>query len=491
MVWTSAGKAGRAILQVATLAVLSRLVSPADFGVVSAALVVIGFSQIFSRLGLGPALVQREELDERHLKTAFTASVLFGLLVGAIVWVCSPLAAIFFRMPTVAPVLRALAWTFPLTSLAVVSESLIQRDLRFRWLASREVLSFGVGYGVVGIIAAWAGLGVWALVWANLAQVGVNTLLMVIGRPPTIGLWPDRQALRELTYYGGGFTAGRIANYFALQGDNLVVGRWLGAAALGLYGRAYQLMAMPSNLFGDVLDNVLFPALARKQGNPEQLGTAYARGCALIALVVLPVSVVLVVLAPEVIHVVLGPKWTGVVVPFQILAAGMLFRTSYKMSDSLSRATGAVYRRAWRQGLNAALVIGGAWVGRFWGVPGVAAAVLLALATNYLMMAQLSLTVCRMSWGRFLGAQAPAAALALAGGVTSWALITVLRGGHLPSVVRLIAVGSVVLIGSGLLVWRLPRVFLGEEGLWMLQTAQGYLQREPAGAAIGKSHAGR
>jgi hypothetical protein len=96
-----------------------------------------------------------------------------------------------------------------------------------------------------------------------------------------------------------------------------------------------------------------------------------------------------------------------------------------------------------------------------------------------------------MSWGRFLGAQAPAAALALAGGVTSWALITVLRGGHLPSVVRLIAVGSVVLIGSGLLVWRLPRVFLGEEGLWMLQTAQGYLHREPAGAAIGKSHAGR
>src|SRR2546426_9124427 len=118
--------------------------------------------------------------------------------------------------------------------------------------------------------------------------------------------------------------------------------------------------------------STLFPYTTLFRSNAQRLAAAYRRGVALIALVVLPISVALVLLAPEVIDVVLGPRWTSVIAPFQILAVGMLFRTSSKMGDSLTRATGAVYRRAWRQMLYAALVVGGAVVGKHWGIEGVA-----------------------------------------------------------------------------------------------------------------------
>ncbi len=482
MLWTGGGKAARAVLQILVLAVLSRLVSPADFGVVSAALVVVGFSQIFSRMGLGPALVQRPTLEPRHLRAAFTASVLTAFGFALALWISAPAIAAFYRIPRVEPVLRALAWMFPLSGLSVVAESLMQRELRFRWLAQREVASYFLGYGIVGIGLAYAGWGVWALVWANLVQTGVNTVLLLIGHPPSFSLWPDRQSVRDLTYFGGGFTIGRVANYLAVQGDNLVTGRWLGASALGVYSRAYQLMAVPSVLFGDVLDNVLFPSLSRLQDDKARLGSAYVRGVSLIALLMLPTSVFLVVLAPELIRVVLGPKWEAVVGPFQVLGAGMLFRTSYKMSDSLARATGAVYRRAWRQALYAGMVIGGALIGQRAGVTGVAVAVSLALGINFVMMAHLSLQVCEIGWGRFLRAHLPAAALAAASGLAGWMLVEMLRHAGVPPLARLLGAGLASVLVSLCLLKAWPEQFLGTNGTWLLQTFRAYVSQRFAPA---------
>ena len=121
------------------------------------------------------------------------------------------------------------------------------------------------------------------------------------------------------------------------EGDYLVVGRWLGSSSLGLYTRARKLMGAPASLLGGMLDDVLFPAMARVQDDLPRLGLAYRRGVSLVALTMLPLSALLMVLAPEVIAVALGPQWLGAVVPFQILAVGLLLRTSYKMSDSLAR----------------------------------------------------------------------------------------------------------------------------------------------------------
>lgn len=477
MLWVAFGHGGRVVLQFVVIGILARLLTPADFGVVSAALVIIGFASIFSQLGLGPALVQRPNLEPRHVQAAFTGSVVFGLLIGVLIWLAAPLAAAFYRIDSVAPVLRVLAWTFPLKGIAVVSESLLQRDMGFRWLANRELASYGLGYGLLGVALAWNGAGVWALVGANMAQAIVNTALLVIARPPSVRLRVDPAACRELASFGGGFTAAKIGNRIALQGDNLVVGRWLGPEALGIYGRAYHLMAMPAALFGDIVDTALFPAMAKVQNQAQRLETAYRRGISLVALVILPASALFFTLAPELVYLLLGPQWSSVVIPFQVLAAGMLFRTSYKLSDSISRATGAVYRRAWRQAVFASLVVGGAWVGQHWGVNYVAAGVLGALLINFLLMAQLSLSVSGMTWRRFFAAHAAAIPLTAISVAVAFGLVTILRQWDSPVVLRLLVPGGAALICLTVLAWRLPRLFLGADGLWMIQFLRELLSK--------------
>ncbi len=482
LLWMAWGKGAYAVLGMIVLGVLARLLTPAEFGVVSAALVVIGFTNIFSQLGLGPAIVQRPTLEQRHIDTAFLSTVLFGLSLAGLTWLVAPAVSGFFRIAGLTPVLRALALLFPLTGLGVVAESLAKRELRFRWLANVEVLSYALGYGAVGIALAVMGFGVWALVGGEIARSTLRTGILLSDQPPRLRPALEWTAFHDLLYFGGGFTIAKAANFLALQGDNLVVARTLGASALGLYGRAYSLMAAPATGFGGILDNVLFPAMAKVQHDRPRLARAYTRGVALLSVLMLPTSAVLFVLAPEVVQVVLGPKWTEVVAPFRILAIGMLFRTSYKMSDSLSRSTGAVYRRAWRQIVYAGLVIGGAWVGQHWGIAGVALGILLAVTVNFLLMAHLSLAVARIGWGTFARTHVPGLALTAALLPMAWGVATLLRSWSWPALGVATATGLVVAAGAAGLAWRAPAVFLGPDVRWAAATLHDYLPRRSSTA---------
>ena len=477
VLWMAWGKGAHAVLQMVILAVLARLLLPAEFGVVTAALVVIGFAGVFSQLGLGPAVVQRPTLERRHIDSAFGASVLFGLILGTATWTAAPAFAAFFRIEGVAPVLRVLAILFPLNGLAVVAESLAKRDLRFRWLANVDVASYALGYGLVGITLAALDAGVWALVGGEIAKSVLRAAILLVDRPPGLRLELEARACRELLYFGGGFTIARAANYLALQGDNLVVARTLGPVALGFYGRAYGLMAGPAIGLGGVLDTVLFPAMAKVQHDRARLSRAYLRGVSLLATTILPLSAVLFVLAPEVVAIVLGPKWGEVVIPFQILAVGMLFRTSYKMSDSLARSTGAVYRRAWRQIVYAGLVILGAWLGQRWGITGVATGVLLAVTVNFALMAHLSLSLTGVATGAFVRAHLPAVLLSAAIVPVAWATAVVARGLAVSALGVAFATGTIVAVWGTLLMWRVARRLLGPDIDWALATARGMARR--------------
>ncbi len=468
MFWLLSGSGVQALLRIIVIVVMARLLAPADFGLVAGALVFIDFVEVFSDMGLGLVIVQRPELTSEHVRTGFTLSALLGLLFAAGIWFAAPAIAGVFRMEGMTTILRAMAVVFPIDSLSLVASALLQRELKFRRLAGISIVAYVVGYGAVGVTLALLGFGVWALVGAYLAQTLIVSLTLLVVQPHPKRPLLDRGALREMTYMGAGFSASQICNYIALKGDNAIVGRWLGAGALGLYTRAYGLMTMSVTIFGSAFDRVLFASLSKIQRERERLSLAFRRGTALIALLILPTSAVSFVLAPELIHVLLGPRWAGVVAPFQILAAGMLFRTSYKVSASVARATGAVYRSAWRQAVYAVAVIAGALVGQFWGVAGVALGVLLALAVFFLLMAQLSVHLTSITWRDYLAAHLPAAFLTLVIGVETWAVATALRGAAAPPALLLLVAVSVALVTFAVIVRLSPRLALGEDGLWAL-----------------------
>lgn len=435
-----------------------------DFGIVSIALVVTGIAAMFAQLGVGPAVVQRTDLRIAHLDAAWLLSIVFGLLTAGVIYLAAPALAGFFRTPELIATLRALCLVFPIAGVGVVTEALIQRDLRFDLVARAEVFSYLAGFGIVAVALAWFGWGAWALVWGQVAQSWMKTELLFKFHPWRPSLRFSRQAGWDLARFSSGLTIARLANYLASNGDRLVAGRFLGPELLGIYGRAYQLMVQPANIVGSVLEKVLFPAMAKVQEDLPRLAAVFRQGSRLLASVMLPGTAILWLTAPEMVRVLLGEKWDAVIPPFQILSLALLFRTSMKLSNSLIRARGAVFHMAWMQGLYAAATIGFAWAGQGWGVAGISTGVLASIALCYTLGSILALRLTGLHLGHYVWDHLPGAALGLAVLLAGWLPCNHLRAQGAGDAVVLAVTLAAMFAVAGAAIACSPRTFLGPEG---------------------------
>ncbi len=396
-VWAFTGSAGQAVLQIAATIVLARLLTPEQFGSVAAALLIVGLAQLLTQLGVSAALVQRQTLTDEDVAAAFGFSVLVSLVFAVALATSASVLNPLVGLPADARLLPLLAPALVLAGIAAVPSGLLQRRLQFRQLAVVDLIAAGPAMIGVSVVLALAGLGAFALAWAEIVAALVTAAGYLLLARPTLRLLAPGEAwarLRPMIGFGSGYSLAQLGNWAAQNADNLVVANVLGTGALGVYSRAYNLLSEPAAVIGGAADKVLFPAMARVRDDGERLRTAYVRSASLIALVTAPASVMLCVLAPEVVRVLLGPRWGAVVLPLRVFALVLLPRTTYKISTSLTRATGAVYRSAWRTWLYAAEVVVFCSVGaRVAGVDGVAVGAAVAIVAHFLVMLRFSARV--------------------------------------------------------------------------------------------------
>ncbi len=395
--WSFTSSAGQAVLQIGATVVLARLLTPAEFGSAAAALLVVGLTQLVTQLGVAAALVHRADLSDTEVAAAFWFSVILSAVFAAGMYAFSVPLGGFVGLPPDSHLLRLLSVTLLLAGATAVPAGLLQRRLRFRPMAVVDLLAAGPATIGVSVVLAAQGLGPDALAWGVIVAALVTAVgYAAIARPAVTPMSPAVawHNLRPMIGFGSGYSLTQLGNWVALNADNLVVARLLGTVPLGVYTRAYNLLSEPANVIGGAADKVLFPAMARVRDDGERLRGAYVRTASLVALVTVPASVLLFVLAPEIVHVLLGSQWGAVVLPLQVFALVLLPRTSYKISTSLTRATGAVYRAAWRQWLYAAEVVVFCSVGAYHaGVDGVAIGASAAIVVHFLVMLRFSARV--------------------------------------------------------------------------------------------------
>jgi PST family polysaccharide transporter len=308
--WTGAGKAVVQLVGVEVTLVLARWLTPADFGLVGMIAVVTGFLAVFGEMGFATALVQRETVQERHRSTVFWLNVATGVVLAAALALSAPMLAAFFREPRLTWLVRVLAVELLISPLAMVQHATLSRDMEFRTLAIAETASVLVS-SVVALGLAFSGFGVWALVGKSLAENATESAAMWL-----LSSWRPRwrfekKALGELWRFGGNLLGYSTISYWASQVDDLLIGRFLGASALGLYGRAYSTMMMPVSEVGSVLGRVMFPTFAKLQTDPAETKRLYLRVLALLAFVTFPVMFGIAVVADRFILVLFGPQWLG------------------------------------------------------------------------------------------------------------------------------------------------------------------------------------
>ena len=382
--WKFASVAVSFVSQFAIGVVLARLLPPEDFGLLGLAMIVVGFGNVFVNLGLGPALEQRQKLEERHVRVAFTVSVLSGLALCALVYAAAPYAARFLGDGRITKILEVLSLSFVLSGFYTVSAALLRRRLDFRRLMVVEVISSVVGYGGLAVALAFMDFGVWSLVYAALLQ-RLLSVVVAYGfvRHAARPLF-SAQETKDLASFGAGISLASVFNYFALQGDYFVVGRVLGPGPLGLYTRAYTLMTLPTSRFVQSLGSVLFPAMSKVQHDPGRFRRAYLDSLSVMSFVTIPILAALVALAPELVAGIYGEKWMGAVAPLQILGCFGAFRAMYNGAASFLRAKGWVYRILLCQVVYGTCMLVGTWQGAIHlGLEGVAGAVGLAITVMW------------------------------------------------------------------------------------------------------------
>ena len=329
--------------------------------------------------------------------------------------------------------MKALALIFLINGVSVAPISLLRRKLDFRRLALADVLAYLVGYGCTAVALALQGYGVWSLVWGEIMHKVVYTLAVIGSSGPALRPRWSPQEAADLLSRGVGFSLARVFEFIARMGGHFVIGRWLGAASLGYYTRADRLILLPRNYVGQNLFQVLFPAMARRQQGTERLAAVYLHGLEPLALVAVTVSVLVFIAAPEIVAVILGAQWGPVTLLLRILAFAILFQVCDLLNLAVAGALGAVYRQAWRQGLHAVLVVGGAWFASRWGLREVVVVLVGAQIIAYLLMTQLTVSLLEIRWRALLRCCLPALWMGTWAAVALWLTAGQLRAMSLPA----------------------------------------------------------
>lgn len=322
---TLAGQAANFVLKLGSTAVLARLLTPADFGLIAMVTAVTGFVEMFKDAGLSMATVQRAEINHRQISTLFWLNVALSILLMLVVMTLAPVVAWFYGEPQLLWITIALGAMFPLGGLTIQHSALLRRQMRFGTIVSIDVLSNAIGIAA-GIASAALGASYWALVSITCAT-GVAGAILVWICCPWVPSLPRRGAgVRSMLAFGSNLTGFNFVNFFARNADNLLIGWYWGAAALGLYSRAYQMLTFPLQQINAPVGAVAIPAMSRLQHQPEQWVRFYLRAVSAITLFTAPLSVFLLVYADDAVEFVLGPQWGRAAVIFRLLGISALLQ---------------------------------------------------------------------------------------------------------------------------------------------------------------------
>lgn len=442
------------VFNVVSMVFLARLLEPADFGLFALAMLLFSTANMFVGLGVDSALIQSKLGKERLAFPAFLLTATMSLLLFLVTFFGAPLWARVLGDPLVEPVVRWLSALVLLEGMASIPSALLRKDLSFVSLSRARFLSQVIDTGLT-LILAFAGFGVWSLVYGRLGGVLARALLLWIACPGWSWLVPrrlEREVVGELWRYGVKTTGAAAIHFFNYNWDDWLVGRMLGSTALGFYSKAYHFATNTvEGLNTTVISGVLFPAYARIQDEKQRLYQVYLKSLRLVALIMVPMAMGVLVLAPEAVPVFLGEKWTPMVVTLQIFAFLAIIRP-------FSASTSPVFMGIGRPDLNftagvvvAVVMVPLAVVLLGWGIAGVA----IAVAASH--VAGLGYNLVQMN--RLLPGIVPKMALAVlpasAGGCVmmlgvqlSKAPLLYLAGGepNLVTVLALILIGIVVYV---------------------------------------------
>jgi O-antigen/teichoic acid export membrane protein len=348
--WVALSVAGNQLASILSLLVLARLLEPKAFGLVALAWTVLAFADKIQESGVGSALIYRRQEVEQAAASALIWAPLASLILYAATFLLAPVLAHLLHTPGLVSVLRVLGLVLLLRGLMVVPAAVLGRNLAYRARAKADVGGSFVQLATA-LTLAFAGFGVWSLVFGALAGTAAQCVILWTVVP----WWPSptaasRRILFEMMRYGRFVSAGSILSVIDNTIDNIAIARLLGTTPLGYYAIAFRIADFPTSVLGYVVGRVMFPVYSMLQGDLQAVRRGYIQNLQRIAIVALPVSVGIAVAAKPIVLTLFGEKWLLAVTPLRILAF-------YGLLKSLIAPAGELFKGIGRPHLNPLLSV--------------------------------------------------------------------------------------------------------------------------------------
>jgi O-antigen/teichoic acid export membrane protein len=341
--WAYVSTYGGKILVFVTTAILARLLTKEDFGLAGFALIVVSFLDLGNGLGVVPALIYYP-LDKERSNDAFWLGLGAGIFIYILAWFIAPFVGVFFNDPRAIPVTRVSALAFPISALGIIPEAILRKNLAFKIKAIPDFIQ-SISKGVSSIIFAILGFGVWSLVFGQLIGeiFSVMALWRVVSWRPNFHL--AAKFIRPLLSYGLNIVSVRTLSVILANSDYLLVGRFLGAAALGIYSLGFRVPGLLIGQFSDIMGQVLFPVYSKVGGDKELFRRGLYSTLRYVSMVTFPIGVGLALVARPFVMTFFTDKWIETVPVIAIIGLATVI-------DSLSHNFGDIYKA---QGMPGAL----------------------------------------------------------------------------------------------------------------------------------------
>ncbi len=376
-IWSLFSKFAQQISSIIVTIILARLLKPEDFGLIAMVNVYIAFINIFSNLGLGAAVVNKHTATQQQLSSIYWITLFTSLLSTTVIILSAPIAVIFYNEPQLYKLIILLSANPVIGSLFIIQRKLTERNLDFAAIAKGDVYCV-IGSSIVGIVTALGGLGVYSLIAQSLS---LNIFYLSYYR--YYQKWRadysySYSEIKEMVKYALKYKGAAIANYFERNIDYVILGKFFDAVTLGYYSFTYNIMYFPVKRISYVFTEILFPAFSSLKHDIEKVVEAYLKSSRLISIITFPLMVLIAIYSKPIIYYVFGEKWLPAVTILSIIAIAGAIQSIDQLIGvllaSVNRETVFLNLNIFRLCITALTL----YVGTFWGINGVAWAILVS-----------------------------------------------------------------------------------------------------------------
>ncbi len=399
--------------------ILARLLLPEDYGLIAMVTSITGFVLIFKDLGLAQAVIQKDQITQEEVSKVFWLNIFISVVLGAIIAALAPVLVYFYEEPKLYTITFAYSFVAVLGGLSVQHSALLRRQMHFRNLASITVSASALSI-LMGIVLGFMGAGYWALVAINVGNSFFSVILLwwkCSWRPDVTRV---DKSIMDYVRFGADISGFNMINYFSRNLDNILIGKFIGSSALGLYNRAYQLLMIPITQLRDPLNAVGIPAMSSLDFKGERYRGYYKQYVFLLAFFSMPVVVFLAICAEPIILLVLGENWIEASLIFQLLAIVAFIQPAASTRGMVLISSGQSRRYLYWGLINAILVIIAFFIGINWNINGL---IIAYAVVNYVILIP-SLIFCfhntSVRLGDFLTEASSPAIFSIIGGVITY-----------------------------------------------------------------------